>query len=388
MKILQIHNKYQLSGGEDSVVENEKRLLESKGHEVFPYIKDNSEISNYSVFKKVALIQSSVWSNESYDEVIEIIKRIEPDICHVHNYMPLISPAVFYACKEVNIPVVQTLHNYRMLCTNAYLFRDGKVCEECIDKSLYHSLKYRCYRNSIIQTLTVARMIEQNKKKGTFNEEVDGYICLSNFARVKFIEGGLPKEKLFLKPNFLFEDPGYSDNEENYFFFAGRLDETKGVHILIKVIKQLPGIKFKVAGEGPYQKKMIDINNLEYKGHLIKDKLLQYLKNSVALIFPSVLYETFGLLIIEAFACGKPVIASRLGAMAELVEVGKTGLLFEPGSAKDLELKIKWAVENPEEIKQMGKNARREYEMKYTASKNYSVLMDIYTQVINNRVYE
>jgi glycosyltransferase involved in cell wall biosynthesis len=281
----------------------------------------------------------------------------------------------------MKVPVLQTLHNYRMLCANANLFRDGEVCEECIGKSLYHGVKYGCYRSSRVQTFAVARMIESNKKKGMWDGGVDGYIALTNFSKNKFIKEGMPAAKIFVKPNFLFEDPGYSGKDENYFIFAGRLDETKGIDVLIEAANELPGVKFKVAGDGPLKEKVTAVPNIEYLGQLKKNELLEYIKSSTALVFPSKSYETFGLSIIEAFACYKPVIGSKLGAMAEIIEDGKTGLLFEPGSAKALVEKIEWAIKNKDEMKQMGINARKEYEEKYSAEKNYEMLMYIYNNL-------
>ena len=385
MKIIQVHNFYQFSGGEDVVVENERKLLESKGNSVFQFIKENKEINGYSFLKKANLINASVWSQASFHEIKELIKKVKPDICHVHNYMPLISPSVFSACGEMKVPVLQTLHNYRMLCANAFLFRNGKVCEECVGKSLYHGVRYGCYRSSRVQTFAVARMIESNKKKGMWDGGVDGYIALTDFSKNKFIKGGLPADKIFVKPNFLFEDPGYSGKDENYFFFAGRLDETKGIDVLIEAANELPGVKFKVAGDGPLKEKVTAVQNIEYLGQLEKDELLKRVKNSIALIFPSIVFESMPMTILESFACGKPVIGSKLGAMAEIIEDGKTGLLFEPGSAKALVEKIEWAIKNKDEMKQMGINARKEYEEKYSAEKNYEMLMEIYNNLV--RIY-
>jgi glycosyltransferase involved in cell wall biosynthesis len=228
-------------------------------------------------------------------------------------------------------------------------------------------------------------MIESNKKKGMWDGGVDGYIALTDFSKNKFIKGGLPADKIFVKPNFLFEDPGYSGKDENYFFFAGRLDETKGIDVLTEAANELPGAKFKVAGDGPLKEKVTAVSNIVYLGQLKKNELLEYIKSSTALVFPSILYETFGLSIIEAFACGKPVIGSKLGAMAEIIEEGKAGLLFEPGSAKALAEKIEWAIKNKDEMKQMGINARKEYEEKYSAEKNYEMLMEIYNNLV--RIY-
>lgn len=385
MKILQVHNKYQLSGGEDVVVENERRLLESKGHEVFLLIKFNDEITRYSILKKINLISTSVWSKSAYNEIKNTIRKIKPDICHVHNYMPLVSPSVFYACSELNVPVVQTLHNYRMICANAYLFREGQVCEECIGKSLYHGVRYGCYRNSRLQTFTVARMIETHKKKDTWKNKVDAYIALSSFSKNKFIEGGLSESKIQVKPNFISNDPGFNYNAQNHYLFAGRLDVTKGIEILVNAIVKLNGnIDISVAGDGTLKSEIQNNKEISYLGQLPKGQLLNQIKSAIALIFPSPLYENMPLSITEAFACGKPVIASNLGAMAELIEDGKTGLLFEPGNAEDLASKINWADEHKEEMKQMGMNARKEYEEKYTSEMNYKMLMEIYNKAIES----
>lgn len=386
MKILQVHNFYQFSGGEDVVVDNEKSLLESKGNVVIQFIKSNEEIKNYSFLKKVNLFNDSVYSKYTYLEIREIIKKEKPDICHVHNTMPLISPSVYYACSDNNIPVVQTLHNYRLLCSNAYLFRDGKICEECLGKSLYRSVKYRCYRNSKLQTYALARIIEKNKEWGTWQNNVDKYLVLTNFAKKKFVDGGLPEDKLIVKPNFLFEDPGINNNSQNYFLFAGRLDITKGIRVLLDSISKLDkDIEILVAGDGTLRYEVQNTRNVNYKDQLTRSELINLIQSSIALIFPSIWYECMPMIVIEAFACGKPVIASNLGSMAELIHDGKTGLLFEPGNAKDLADKIIWAYSHKDEMKHMGINARKEYEEKFTAERNYDLLMNIYKEVIEKR---
>lgn len=385
MKILQIHNKYQQQGGEDVVYNAEKELLESHGHTVIRYERNNKEIEEYSFVKKSSLLWQTSWSKKSYTEIIKLIKKEKPNICHVHNYLPLISPSVFYACKEQDLPVVQTLHNYRLLCSNAYLFRNGKVCEECLGGSLYHSVKYGCYRDSKLQTLALARMVEKHKKINTWDDIVNGYICLTTFAKRKFIKGGLPKNKLYIKPNFLSDIKINNFVEKDYFFFAGRLDKTKGIEILKGSFEKLKNIKIKIAGEGPLKRYFKKTNsNIEYLCQQQHAKILELLSASIALIFPSIWYEGMPMTIVEAFACSKPVIASDLGAMPEMIDDGKTGLMFQTGNAEDLAVKIKWAYEHKEEMKQMGINARKEYEEKYTDEKNYQIIMEIYRKVISN----
>ena len=237
MKILQVHNYYQYSGGEDAVLENEFKLLTNRGHTVKQYKRDNKEINSFSFIKRLKNVGETRYSKKTYEEIKSLLKEFQPDVCHVHNTLPLISPSVYFGCNEMNIPVVQTLHNYRLLCSNAYLFRSGKVCEECIGNSLYHSVKYGCYRNSKMQTLVLANIIEHHKKKGTWQNKIDAYIALTQFSKNKFVEGGLPEEKIFIKPNFLYADPGLDYTQQNYFFFAGRLDIQKGIDVLIDAVE-------------------------------------------------------------------------------------------------------------------------------------------------------
>jgi len=384
MKIIQVHNYYRFSGGEDTVFSNEYKLLTSHGHEVIQYTKSNKEISNYNIYRKGKLF-SSICSRSTLEEVLEIIEEHKPDICHVHNTLALITPSVYYACKRMRVPVVQTLHNYRLICANASLFRNGKVCEECIGKSLYHSMRYGCYRGSRLQTFVLARTVEWNKKHGTWDNLIDAYIALTEFSKRKFVEGGLPENKIFIKPNFLFEDPGYSESDEGYFLFAGRLDEVKGVNVLIGAAESLPQIEFKIAGDGILRHKVSSVTNIKYLGQLNRNDLVLELKKSTALIFPSTWYETMGMTIIEAFACGKPVIASNLGAMAEIVEDGRTGLLFEAGNKSDLAEKISWARNNSGKARKIGLNARKEFEEKYTPERNYKMLVEIYEKTLQGK---
>ena len=385
MKILQVHNYYKLFGGEDILYNNEYELLTSNGHYVIQYSKKNKEIENFNLLQKVSLFFDSAISKKSYEEISSLIRKEKPNICHVHNTLALISPSVYFACKDNKIPVVQTLHNYRLLCSNAYFFRNGNICEECLGGSLYHSVKYGCYRNSKIQTFALARMIEKHRKLNTWFEKIDMFISPSNFTRQKYIEGGFPEDKIMVKPNFLIEDSGFNYSSGDYFIFAGRMDELKGIKILNDAAKNFSSdIKIKLAGEVNLEEEIVLDKSLESIGFIPHNILLEVIKNSIALIFPSTWYETFGVSIIEAFACGKSVIASNHGAMAELIEDGKTGLLFEPGNSKDLAEKINWAYHHKNEMREMGKNARKEYEEKYTAEKNYQQLMNIYKEVISN----
>ncbi len=235
---------------------------------------------------------------------------------------------------------MQSIHNYRHFCTNGFFFRNNHICEECINKKAYHALKYGCYRNSRIQTYSVARMIENHKKKDTWTKKINAFICPTEFVYSKFIKEGFPKEKLFKKPNFVLKNPNPLYKDQNYFLFAGRLDNLKGINILSSLKMKFIDFKLKIIGDGPEIYKLRDNPSLEIVGGKTHAETINYIKNSIAVIYPSIWYENFGMTIIEAFACGKPVIASRLGTMQEIIEEGKTGLLFEPGNADDLKERL------------------------------------------------
>lgn len=385
MKILLIHNFYRHPGGEDVAFRSEADLLRSKGHQVFEFTENNSKLSREHMLKAAT---NAVWSRESYHNIRNVISRVKPDIAHFHNTFLRISPAAYYACKEAGIPVVQTLHNYRLICPNALLMRNGKVCEECIRKMIpWPGVLYGCWRQSRVQTMVVSTMLAVHRQLRTWTEQVDAYVALTEFGRQKFVQGGIPVEKIAVKPNFVHPDPGERPfNDKGAFaLFVGRLSVEKGIQTLLRAWKSAQHIPLKVVGDGPLRSLM---NNDEqstgvvFLGRRPRNEIMTLMKESRFLIFPSEWYETFGLSIIESFACGRPVIASRLGAMAEIVEDGHTGLLFEAGSAEDLAEKVIWAWNHPDKMAEMGQNARSVYLEKYTAEKNYSQLMDIYYRVI------
>lgn len=391
MRILLIHNRYQHPGGEDVVFANEARLLRNAGHEVTEYVDDNSRISDLHPLR---LGLETIWSKPSYNTLSVLLRDLRPDLAHFHNTFPLISASAYSACKRAGVPVVQTLHNYRLLCPNASFFRDGHVCEECLDHSLLRSLLHRCYRNSAAATATVAAMLTVHRARRTWSEMVDRFIALTQFSRGKFLEGGLPESRLSVKPNFALSDPGEPLAQRQHAFFLGRLSAEKGAATLVAALRLVPQrIAVKVAGEGPLHGELSrfleenHLSNVALSGALPHAQAMDELRHAYFLIFPSALFENFPLSIVEAFACGVPVIASRLGAMSEIVEDGRTGLHFNPGDSDDLAAKIQWAWEHPAEMARMGQSARAEYEAKYTAERNYSLLMGIYDKVLRGKTF-
>jgi glycosyltransferase involved in cell wall biosynthesis len=381
MNILCVHNYYQNPGGEDSVFESEKSLLESNDNTVIQYIENNNKLNNTGKLKSA---YNTIWSKESKQKIYQLLQEEKPDVAHFHNTFLLISPSAYYACKEAGVTVVQTLHNYRLLCPSAIFYRNNTMCEDCINKYFpYPGIIHGCYRASRAQTSIVSAMLAFHRFLKTLQNQVDLYIALTEFARRKFIEGGLPEDKIVVKPNFVYPDPGVGNENGNYALYIGRISQEKGVKTLLSAFEKIHNIHLRIVGSGPLLSEIRNYNlNVELLGQKSKEEVIRLVKSARFLVFPSELYETFGLVATEAFACGVPVIASRLGAMEEIIEDGRTGLHFTPGDAQDLAAKVEWAWSNPERMKEMGKEARREYELKYTAEKNYKMLMEIYRKAI------
>jgi glycosyltransferase involved in cell wall biosynthesis len=389
MKILLVYNSYQRPNGEDTVFAQERQLLERVGHQVLTYRRSNFEINDRSTLKRIGLLKGAIWSDDTRLEISRVLHDEKPDVVHVHNTFLVISPSVFSACRDAGVPAVQTLHNYRLLCPASTFLKHGRICEECVDHSLLRSAVYGCYRDSRTATATVAATLAAHRWLGTWNNLVDGYIALTEFGRQKFIGGGLPASKIAVKPHFVEPDPGVREGQGSGGLFLGRLSDEKGVGTLLAAWAQLESpIDLEIAGDGPLRLKLESevqgrmLKGVHFSGWLTRDQTFAAIKRARFLIFPSEWYEGFGMTIIEAFACGVPVICSRLGAMQELVADGHTGLHFKTGDPEDLAKKIEWACTHPEQIAAMGRYARAEYEQKYSADRNYTMLLNIYEQVI------
>jgi glycosyltransferase involved in cell wall biosynthesis len=393
MKVLLVHNTYQQPGGEDGVFVAERNLLRSGGHQVIEHVRDNQEIRDYGVWNKATLSFRTIWNLDSAKQLRDLLEREKPEVTHFHNTFPLISPAAYRECHAAGVPVVQTLHNYRLLCPAATFFRNGRVCEDCLGRFVaWPGLAHACYRNSYGATAAILGMLTVHRAIQTWNKQVDVYIALSDFARRKFVEGGLPPERVFVKPNFVHPDPGAKSVEGKYALYVGRLSEEKGIRVLLSAwSKFVPTVPLKIVGDGPLLEETLSLvtggklNQVDVVGRLAPENIIRLMRGALFLICPSVCFENFPLVIAEAFACGLPVIASRLGSMAEIVADGKTGLYFEAGDATDLASKVAWAWVHPEEMRAMGGGARSEYEAKYGAKRNYQQLMNIYGNAISAR---
>lgn len=384
-RILLVHNHYKISGGEDTVVENERRLLEEHGHEVFLYSRSNQEMDTFSIIQKLLLPFTSIFSLKTYREVKKIIREKRIDIVHVHNTLSLISPSVYYAAFACKRPVVQTIHNFRLLCPAATFLRQGQVCEDCVEKGLGCAVRYACYRDSKLQSLMSVIIMKLHRIFGTYRRLF--YICLTDFNKEKLLllnrkgKEQIKKERVFVKPNFVTVPPVKLTVKKEQYLYIGRLEQLKGIHILLEAWKELPGKPLLICGSGPkedWAHAYVRKNHMEhvvFMGQCQREKVLQLLAESKALVVPSLCYEGQPMVILESYAMGTPVIASNLGNVGNMVEDGITGFTFECGNAKAL---IE-AVNQME--KQNAWDTKSVFEEKYTVEKNYAVLREIYEEI-------
>ncbi|MFZ5576454.1 MAG: glycosyltransferase family 4 protein [Pseudomonadota bacterium] len=377
-RVLVVHNAYQHRGGEDTVVEAEIALLRIHGHEVETYFRSNDDVRGMSA---PALARQTVWSSRTVSELEALLQRFRPSVIHVHNTFPLVSPSLYWAAARAGIPVVQTLHNFRLLCLNALFLREGKVCEDCMGRLPWRGVARACYRGSRAASAALASMLTLHRVLGTYQSKVARYIALNEFCRAKFIEGGLPAGRVVVKPNFV-DFPAPEPGPRAGLLFVGRLSAEKGIATLAAAMATLTGASLRVAGDGPEATLLDGVPGVLRLGSLPGDAVRAEMARATALVVPSIWYENFPRTIVEAFACGLPVIASRLGALADIVTDGETGLLFEPGDPRDLAAKLAWAQANPERMAEMGRRARAQYEAEFSVEVNYRRLIAIYAEAV------
>jgi glycosyltransferase involved in cell wall biosynthesis len=383
MKILVVHDRYQRVGGEDIMFDAETAVLERYGEQVLRYTVSNDEIDSYS---RASLVARTVWNPTTFRRVQELIRATQPDVMHVHNTLPLISPSIYSAAHAERLPVVQTLHNFRLLCPNGLLMRSGNICEECIGTvTRWPGVVHRCYRESRGATAAIATMLGTHTLLGTWRHRIDRYIAPAHFLKHKFISAGWPAEKIVVKPNFLACDPGMRTAHGDYALFVGRLSSEKGVGTLLDAWRRIANPPLlKIAGDGPLMPADRGAQpGIEWLGHQPSARVFELMKAAAIMIVPSEWYEVWPLTIIEAFATGVPIIATRLGAMAEMISDGETGVLYTLRDVDDLARTIEWALGHPATMAAMARRARAEFECKYTPEPNYRRLIEIYREAIN-----
>lgn len=386
MNILLIHNYYQQRGGEDTVFDNELALLQNSEHSVETLTFHNDELKQLS--KQQAGIK--LFNNkQAAEQLEEKIKAFSPDIIHIHNFFPLASPAIYKTAGQFNIPVVQTLHNFRLICSNALLFKNGQVCESCINKTLpLNGIINKCYRDSSLQTLALTTMVKANQFNNTWHNDISKYIALTEFAKQKFNKANLklPLEKMVTKPNFTF-DSGIGDynQRENYILFIGRLSVEKDIPTLLEAFKNTE-TPLKIIGDGPFRT-MVEAatskhKNIEYLGYQNKEQVMTYLKKSRAFILPSTCYEGCPMTILESLSTGTPVLVSKTGGLAEFVQHKINGLHFTPGNAQELQAQVNTISYDNDLHLKLSFQARESYLKHYTPEQHLKSIIEIYHSVL------
>ena len=380
-RILVLHNAYQFRGGEDAVVESEAKLLVQAGHSVHVEIASNETIFGLSA-------KASAFLNTPYDParkrwMAKLLRQTGAELVHIHNFFPLLTPAVHEAAAECGVAVVQTLHNYRLLCAGGFFLRDGHICEKCLGGNTTWGAVHRCYRGSLPGSVAVVRMQRRAHREETWHRNVHRFIALTEFARQKFIAGGLPAARLVVKPNFVTEQ-SHPETVRSGALFVGRLSPEKGVNVLLDAWRRLPEVALTVVGEGPERTRLEAIAppNVTFAGALPPEAVRSHMLAAQCLVLPSIWYEGFPMTIVEAFAAGLPVIASRLGSMEEIIDEGLNGLTFTAGNPAELASIVGAAFANSGTLSGMGLAARQTYDTLYTPQVNLVQLEAIYADAI------
>ncbi len=381
MRILIGHNHYQWAGGEDAVVKTESSMLKEAGHATFVFTMDNRFVKPQGI-NTLSMVKDFFWSSQSYNRLRKILREFKPDVAHFHNIYFALTPSVYDACREEGVAVVQSLHNFRMFCANALFFRDGHVCEDCLIKSPMEGVKHRCYRNSLLASGAVTAVTSFHRWRKTWTQKVNMYITATEFTRSKYIQAGLPGDKIVVKANVFRPDGEFEKPKGEYVLYVGRLSEEKGVRRLLAAWERLPRIPLKLMGDGHLAselKSFVDsqgLTQVEFLGTLDAQKYSQYMRGAKFLVLPSQCYENFPRIAVEAFAFGLPVLASRLGSLAEIIVEGKTGCFFDPVDTAALcdQAQKMWQMN----MGAMSLGVRRIFEQQYSPGVHLSQVLSIY----------
>ena len=390
--MLLLHNRYRFSGGEDVAAGAEADLLRERGIDVRTF-EERNEFR--SAAQTVKLVWDSSWSRRSYASVQSVCRQFRPDVAHVHNFWMGLTPSVHAACHDAGVPTVQTLHNYRLLCVNALLLRDDKVCEDCIGRAPWPGVVHRCYRNSGIASAAMLRMILENRARKTWIRHVQAFITPSEYSRSKFIAAGMRPDNIFVKPNVVpdSDDTHSRPSASRMILYSGRLSEEKGLPALLDAWSRVPDrgdACLCIAGGGPSRDTLrhratglgIGVPVLEFVGEKSRAEIRLLLASARAAVLPSVAPESFSMTAAEALSMGRPVIASRHGALEEIVRHGQTGWLVPPGDVDALSGALTDALHDPVTADRLGEGARREYLKSFSTDRNFETLIRIYGTAI------
>lgn len=391
MKVLLVHNFYQNFGGEDASALAEEHLLEAHGDRVIVYARHNREIATYTWMDKLLGPARAVDCTQTRDEVARIARDARPDVAYIHNFFPLISPSIYQILHQHGIPIVQFVHDFRFFCPNGLFFTGGAICERCKTGAFFNAVRHRCYRDSYLASFFAASIVASARRNHLY-DFVSLFVCPTEFSRQKMIEGGIPAEKIRTKPHFVDAtrvSPKFEPGD--YVLYLGRLSSEKGLSTLVRALAQENQVPVKIAGAGPMEGELRSIlhdegiRHIQLVGFKSGDEKWEILRNSAFVVIPSEWYETFCLSAVEAHAAGKPVIASRIGALPLVVKDGESGLLFEPKNAADLRQGVRKLFGQRSEIERMGRYGRALVNTKYTPEHSYNCLSAIFSEALAAR---
>ncbi|QDQ16047.1 glycosyltransferase family 4 protein [Streptomyces spectabilis] len=395
MHVLVAHNRYSSAqpSGENRVVDEEVALLRAAGHRVDLFERRSDDIADRSLLGKAAVPLLVPWNPAVRSELAAELRASRPDVVHVHNVFPLLSPAVLAACADVGVPVVATLHNYTQVCPPGTLHRDGQKCTECVGSAVsLPAVRHGCYRNSRLATVPLAVSLAVNRRR--WWSGVERFFCISAAQRDVLVRSGMPVERLAVKHNFVPEPGARRAGDGEHLLFLGRLAEAKGTRLLMTAWDEVAaaggvGLPLVLAGSGPLEREVTawaaGRDDVRYVGLLDPEECRKAVARSVAVVAPSMAMETFGLVVAEAMAAGVPSVAAAHGAFVELVEDGVTGLLHQPGDPGSLASQLRRIATDPARNQEMGRAARRRYEQNFSPAVGLERLVEGYRTAIAGR---
>jgi len=389
MKILQVHNFYRIRGGECSVVDEEKKLLENAGHEVMRFSRNSTHIDDYGVLQKIKSFMNIPFNKAIYKDVISEFENNRPDVAHVHNVFPLISPSVYSALHDLNIPIVQTLHNYRFLCPNGQFFINGNICKACQTSGFISAVKNKCVRNNRVVSALYASAISRSWKSGVVPNYIDKFIALNKFVADQMLNNGVSEEKISICGNFIYPVDTDIRDKKPYVLYLGRLSPEKGISTLLRAIASMSSVVLKIAGSGPEENalkleaKKLCGPQVEFVGHVSGDDKLKLVAEATCMVVPSEWYENFPISILESLSLGTPVIASRIGGLPDMIMNDETGYLFTAGDHLELSNCIRKILSNEPKLIEMSKNAMDYSKRACGPEQHLHQLIDIYQQARN-----
>lgn len=391
MKIIQVHNYYRTRAGECSVVDSERALLEAHGEQVIPYYSDSCDIEKLGVVDKARML-INVPYNKAVGRDLECLLRAEsPDIAHVHNVFPMLTPAVYKTLKDLGIPVVQTIHNVRFLCPNGQFYVRNHICKACQEKGYISAIKNRCLQDSYLVSAAYATAISRAWKTGILPNTIDIYIALNQFYAELLISAGVPSSRIRVLGNFISSNDHEVSKKLGYVLYLGRLTKEKGVITLLKALESLDGVTLKIAGSGPLEGEIrraairLGKSRIQFLGHVTGQYKQELLRGATCLVVPSEWYENFPISVVEAMSLGTPVVASDIGGLPDMVKHQDTGLIFESGNPAAIAEALRNITTNGDFADHLAKNALRSARELFGSRKHYNGLMEIYASAINQK---